>query len=185
MYLEGHELGVRFGGPRVDLNASLSTNTEKLHLSMLHHTIVDTVLQVTHRHITMTSAMTVILHGENRERILIVCEGWGHRGISHSQIPIYTTCIIKYSTHISVSSRKFLKGGQSKISRDRVGASIRLVRYIWKCQGGASRFQGGAKAPSRPPLKETLHMIMHVPSLANYTCICKTIGTYFNVEREN
>ena len=40
---------------------------------------------------------------------------------------------------------------------------MRLVRYIWKCQGGASRFQGGAKAPSRPPLKETLHV--HVNNL--------------------
>ena len=36
-------------------------------------------------------------------------------------------------------------GGQSKISRDRVGASIRLVRYIWKCQGG------GKSSPKRNP----------------------------------
>ena len=56
----------------------------------------------------------------------------------------------------SVSSRNILKGRQSKTSWDHVGASIRLVCYIWKYQGEASRFQGGAKAPSRPPLKETL-----------------------------
>ena len=67
----------------------------------------------------------------------------------------HDTCSYGYVILISVSSRNFLKGGQSKISRDRMGASIRLVRYIWKCQGGGGGKQisrgGGAKAPSRPP----------------------------------
>ena len=47
VHLEGHELGVRLGGPCVDLNACLSANAEKLHLSMLYHSVVNTVLKVT------------------------------------------------------------------------------------------------------------------------------------------
>lgn len=47
VHLEGHELGVRLGGPCVDLDACLSANAEKLHLSMLYHSVVNTVLKVT------------------------------------------------------------------------------------------------------------------------------------------
>ena len=77
--------------------------------------------------------------------------------ICFNQVLSIATCVNRtlynFRLNTSVSSRNFLKGGQSKISWDCVGASMRLVRYIWKCQGGASRFQGGAKAPSRPPPK--------------------------------
>ncbi len=47
VYLEGHELGVWFCGPSVDLNACLSANAEELHLAMLYHPVMDTVFQVT------------------------------------------------------------------------------------------------------------------------------------------
>ena len=85
----------------------------------------------------------------------------------------YGSRCLKAGTTILYKVQRFIQkysqgGGQSKTSWDRVGASIRLVCYIWKYQGGASRFQGGAKAPSRPPpLKETLRYINEIMSMCH------------------
>ena len=102
VHLEGHELGVRLGGPCVDLNTHLSANAEKLHLSMLHHSVVNAVLKVTNWYVAMAGSVTVILperkdknvmrekereRGGGRERciylrhpLLAVSYSWAMRG---------------------------------------------------------------------------------------------------------
>ena len=74
--LEGHELGVWFCCPCVDLNACLSANAEKLHLSMLHHPVVDTVLKFTNRQVAVASTMTVILGESEKEILFCLSVAW-------------------------------------------------------------------------------------------------------------
>ena len=60
---------------------------------------------------------------------------------------------------ISVSSRHFIKGGQTRVLEmlRRGGINYQAVRQNKvKIQGGALRIQGGASAPLCPPLNETL-----------------------------
>ena len=91
----------------------------------------------------------------------------------HSYIAVFTNFLFQhsflhpvplwYNMHdiISVSSRHFIKGGQTRVLEMLRGGSInyQAVRQNKvKIQGGALRIQGGASAPLCPPLNETLIM---------------------------
>ena len=63
----------------------------------------------------------------------------------------------------SVSSRHFIKGGQTRVLEMLRGGGInyQAVRQNKvKIQGGALRIQGGASAPLCPPLNETLLWVL-------------------------